>query len=389
MKTRYIIALLIALCCSLQLSAQNIFTRFYKNVLTKPRNVDSSYVYQHHLGFSPSFTSNFSSQSVSMTNVLKKTDIQYDENDNPLLDEYGDVTYFDYSFNWVDKMQESLSKRVGLFLGIGRMGLGWGIEVAPDSTQSSQNFQFSFRGNKMGLNIYYLSFEQQVEERQFFLPESIALGEGRDTFPGNHLSRLTVEGYYVLNPRRFAYPPGIAGNMVQLKSAGSWMLAARFHKSNFAVNPDEGFASFGTTQLALGCGYSYTWVPFSRPPRSDGKGMYTVFINGTLIPMLTLYNYLSIDIYDNVPGITTPKEGSFCWPTPNLLANATIGVSWSRFYLGAQLNYNVFHFNTRNSINSNPFELDDDEFSPYGGSTLNVMGVFYEWNVGLKFQVCF
>ena len=390
MKTRFIFAIVVVMASTAQVSAQNFFSRLYKNWLTKPRNVDSSYVYQHHLGFSPTFTTNLSSQSVRTTSVMKIFDFPvFDDNGNPIPDENGDPTLVpEFNIIMTDLMKESLSTRLGLFLAVGRLGFGWGFEASPDSSQNSSAFQLSLRGNKSGFNINYLAFDQKVVESLDMTPGVIEEDTTKYTFSGNHVRRLTIDGYYVLNTSRFAYPPGIAGNMVQIKSAGAWMLAGRFLQSEFAVNPEVGFATFGATQLSLGCGYSYTWVPFSRAPRNDGKGMYTFFLNGTLIPMLTLLNHMSIDIYDDLEGFSVSKRGIFCWPTPNLLANATIGVSWSRFYLGAQFNYNLFHFNTRNTINTDRLAIDVDE-SVYGAAQLNVMGVFYEWNVGLKFQACF
>ena len=268
-------------------------------------------------------------------------------------------------------------------LGFGRLGAGWSFELAPDSSQKSSTFLFSFRGNKWGLNINYLGFSQKVTEEFYSVPSTPLFTPDTSEFAtGNRVKRLTVDGYYVFNTRRFAYPPGIAGNMVQLRSAGSWMLAGRYLQSDLNLN--NAFARFGMSQLSLGCGYSYTWVPFSRAPRytnNQASNHFTFFINGTVIPMLTVFNYLTVEPdsgFENL--ISTEKRGSFCWPTPNILFNATIGLSWSKFYLGAQFNYNVFHFNTRNAINTS---------GPLQEAGLETMGVLYEWNLGLKFQACF
>lgn len=379
-------------------SAQNWLSRFYHNWLTKPRNVDSTYIYQQSMGFTPSLTSNFSNQSVTMTSVYNFENFKvplYDENFDRRLDERGNPMYKiypHYEMIITDKMNGGLSTRGGFILGIGRLGAGWSFELASDSNSKSSTFLFSFRGNKFGLNINYLDFTQKIEEEIRFSPAESSSDTISFTIPtGNRVMRLTVDGYYVINPRRFAYPPGIAGNMVQIKSAGGWMLAGRYLQSEVKVDPNWGFAKFGMAQFSLGCGYSYTWVPFSRAPKdASGRGMYTFFINGTLIPMLTLFNHLTTDPYKDVVGILTRKHSTFCWPTPNLLANATIGFSWSKFYLGVQFNYNVFQFNTRNAIDVVPLDMD---YTASGGlydeASIDVMGVLYEWNIGLKFQVCF
>ena len=379
MKIRHIITVIALVACTAQVGAQNIFSRIYHNWLVKPRNVDSTYIYQQQLGFSPSLTGNFGQQSVRLTTT-------YDIDELPYLDENGDeimVQNVRIIFN--DRMKESLSSRAGFNLALGRLGFGWSFELMPDSRQQSSAFTFSFRGNKFGLNVNYLNFTQSIVENVEIQPSEI-FGIDLDTYTidSNSLRRLTIDGFYVINTRRFAYPPGIAGNMVQLRSAGSWLLAARYMQGDLLMNPDNSFANYSMTQGSLGCGYSYTWVPWSRQPRFDGSGMYTFFINGTVIPMLTVLNHLTI--YPNgdlVNFMAADKRSVFCWPTPNLLINATVGFSWSKFYLGAQFNYNVFQFNTRNAISPDELHLSDD------GSTLNTMGLLYEWNIGLKFQACF
>lgn len=393
MKTRHIIALAMALVCGLQVEGQGLWERFYKGWLTKPRNVDSTYIYQQHLGFTPSLTSNFSRQSIRMTttDVLKDFPL-WDEDLNPILDEEGNEVYSDLVLTVTDMMKEGISKRAGLFLGLGRLGAGWSFEMAPDSSQQSSTFLFSIRGNKFGLNINYLAFSQKIFE-QFDCDPALFLNEGSiDTIAeGNRVQRLTVDGYYVFNTRRFAYPPGIAGNMVQLRSAGSWMLAGRYMQSNLDLNPEYTLASYKIAQFSLGCGYSYTWVPWSRQPKADGKGMRTFFVNGTIVPMLTFFNHLLMEPNDDFDGlINTNTLSIFCWPTPNILLNATVGYSWNNFYLGAQFNYNAFHFNTRNAISTKDLQTND-QVGTIGtlDQQLGVMGILYEWNVGLKFQACF
>lgn len=370
-------------------NGQGLWNRF-THWLTSPRNVDSTYIYQQPLGFSPALTSNFSRQSIHTTTTLTIEDIPYLDGDfNPVLDDNGDPMNVDLFLAVIHKMEEQVSSRAGFLLSYGRLGAGWSFELAPDSSQRSSTFLFSFRGNKFGLNVNYLGFNQKMIEEAHWTPPNIyGENDSRDTIlTGNRLRRLTVDGYYVFNTRRFAYPPGIAGSMVQLRSAGSWMLAARYLQSDLDLN--NSLARFGMAQISLGCGYSYTWVPFSRAPRRTNDHAigqssslpFTFFINGTVIPMLTLYNHLTVEPDKSLTGlINTEGGGNFCWPTPNLLLNATVGFSWSRFYLGAQFNYNLFHFNTRNAITSS---------GPLDDAGIQTMGVLYEWNLSLKFQACF
>lgn len=376
MKTKYIILFLLTLGFGAESSGQGWFDRFYKGWLTKPHNVDSTYIYQQPLGFTASFTGNLSRQSVMTTSVLK-------------------FYLPDYLQNWdvvvKNVMSGELYRSVGVFVGFGRLGAGWSFDVDSREHQNMSTFQFSFRGSKWGLNIDYLAFSQQTENTiNLIVRNDTAILQNTTTESvsetASEMKQLTVDGYYVINDRRFAYPPGIAGSMVQLKSAGAWLVAGRFMRGDIDIATD---AAYGinrviANQFSLGCGYSYTWVPYSRPPKShdSGKGMRTFFLNGSLIPMLTLVNHLAI--YPNVdPTMESGPRRFFCWPTPNLMANATVGYSWNRYYLGAMFTYNAFHYNKRNAIV--PFEMNlGEDLTDFG-----TMGVFYEWNLSLKFQVCF
>ena len=91
MKSRHFIVLTIALACTVQAEGQNWLSRFYYGWLTKPRNVDSTYIYQQSMGFTPSLTSNFSRQRVQMTSTLLLEDF-------PVVDDNGDVQSVDVYF---------------------------------------------------------------------------------------------------------------------------------------------------------------------------------------------------------------------------------------------------------------------------------------------------
>lgn len=358
------------------LLAQGLWDRFYDGWLVMPRNVDSNYVYQQPLGFNVSLTGNLSRQSVLVTNRIVSV--------------YGSNTTDGVVSN---KLQENLYRNVGFLVGFGRLGAGWSFNLDPAEEQQLSTFQFSFRGNKWGVNLNYLAFSQlslnhyDVNSVSSGTPAGFSFDD--TSADASRMERFTVDAYYVINARRFAYPPGIAGNMVQLKSAGGWMLAARYMRGALDIKHEinTGVDRVGMDQVSLGCGYSYTWVLYSRRPidTKSGKGMRTFFVNGTVMPMLTLFNHLSVHpllVRGGARLDTEPRE-FFCWPTPNVLANATVGYSWNRFYVGAMLAFNVFHYNSRNSVSA----VDVVEAS--GITEFGTMGVFYEWNLNLKMQVSF
>jgi len=100
----------------------------------------------------------------------------------------------------------------------------------------------------------------------------------------NTLRIFYLEGYYVLNSRKFSLSAGLYADMVQKKSAGSVLFYANYYQSRYRV--DKLFPAdndvFKTQEVSLGAGYAYNLAI------RGGK----LVIHGSLVPMFTAFSHL-------------------------------------------------------------------------------------------------
>ena len=71
---------------------------------------------------------------------------------------------------------------------------------------------------------------------------------------------LNVNAYYCFNSRRFSYPAALSQNYIQLRSAGSFLLAASLQAQK-AMAKDEDEERLKMANIGIGGGYAYNYVP--------------------------------------------------------------------------------------------------------------------------------
>ena len=104
-------------------------------------------------------------------------------------------------------LSEDLCKKVGLDLGYGNVGFGYGLEVGPRSAQKKRSLGLNVKGKSWGVHVEYFSISNPFTT-------GIVIGEaGSPDYWENQwtteenalLKNITVDGYYVFNNKRFAY----------------------------------------------------------------------------------------------------------------------------------------------------------------------------------------
>ena len=100
---------------------------------------------------------------------------------------------------------------------------------------------------------------------------------------GYRYSTILMDGYWVLNPRKFSFPAALTQSKRQKRSAGSILIGAAMTMDQFEVEDlstlQKGDVEKGVSgQLMLGAGYGYNWVP--------GRGR--LLVHASMIPMVTL-----------------------------------------------------------------------------------------------------
>ena len=171
-------------------------------------------------------------------------------------------------------------------------------------------------------------------------------------------------------------------SLVQRRTAGSWMLTARYMQGDIYNSPEASWNSynlldcFATMQASLGGGYSVNFVPWHRDPVGlRDKGLRNLTFNLTAMPVLTVFNYLRTTAYEmDENGQKTGETVSklLCYPMPNFIASSAISLTLDRFYFSTQFTYNRFYFRSRDAFNT-------DTYTQYVLDDLDFHGTFHDW----------
>lgn len=86
-----------------------------------------------------------------------------------------------------------------------------------------------------------------------------------------------VSGFYIFNHRKFSYPSAYTGKLVQKKSAGSFLVGAKYLHSNIRLPEQSTVVSslvldligYSTHQVSIGAGYSFNWVLYHRDAQTS------------------------------------------------------------------------------------------------------------------------
>lgn len=81
-------------------------------------------------------------------------------------------------------------------------------------------------------------------------------------------SRLCINAYYVISPKRFSYSAAMRGSVIQLRSAGSFIASMTYYRTNTDLGKNIYYNSeyfekdmkIMTNQLAVGFGYAHNFV---------------------------------------------------------------------------------------------------------------------------------
>ena len=360
--------------CMASLHAQKpIFWQRVNYFLTKPAKVDTTRIYQP----APSF-------SLGLFTTGQKAGFDVDVNfmiklgDNPLT---GISQY---------SLGESICKKIGLEVNSGNVGFGYGLEVGPRSALKKSSFAFNIVGKSWGMHLDYFKITNP------FLSGLTLGSEGddyyqHDEFISEELAALrsfTIDGYYVFNNKRFAYPAAYKIGLIQRHTAGSWVLTARYMQGNLYNSPEASWDTynmldcFSTLQASVGGGYSVNFVPWHKDPTGPrDQGLRNLTINLTALPVITFVNYLKTTSYeydfDDESGdfYNTGEKVSkiWCYPMPNYIGSAAISLTMWRFFFSTQFTYNRFYFRSSDAFDANQMDIPDYV------DGLSFRGIFHNW----------
>jgi hypothetical protein len=338
--------------------------------LTKPAVVDTTRIYQPKPCFSLGL---FSTGQKAVFNTNVKFNIDIDGQSVPGLSTY--------------RLSENLCKKVGLEVGYGNISLGYGFEVGHKSAWKKSAFAFNIIGKSWGVRFNYFKITNP------FTSELTLGNEGDSLYIHDEivskesaiLRNFAIDGYYVFNNKRFAYPAAYKIGLVQRHTAGSWMLTARYMQGRLFNSPEAAWDSynlldcFSTMQASIGGGYSVNFVLWHKDPVGprDAK-LRNLTINLTAMPVITLVNYLTTTSYEyddegNYSGEKISKI--WCYPMPNYIGSAAISLTFGRIFFSTQFTYNWFYFRSNDAFVIKKMDIPDYV------DDLTFQGSFRDWTV--------
>ena len=364
----------------LSVQAQELtFWQKVNRMMTTYKNVDTLYVYQPKQGFTLGV---FSTEQQAGVNV----NILFDLNssaDNPLsgLSQY--------------TLKGGISTKLGLELGYGKLVCDYSFEIGPKKAYTKRALALNLLGKAWGINCnffkitnpYHAIVSVGEEGTPDYWQDEVVASEP------SMLRSLTIDGYYIFNNKRFAYPAVYKAGLVQRKTTGSWMVAARYMQGDLNNSPKASYDAynlldgFSTMQVAIGGGYSANIVCWHRDPvELRDKGLRNLTLNLTAMPVISVFNYLkTISFEYNNAGECVGKKVSkmYCYPMPSFIGSAAVGMTLDRFFLSTQFTYNLYYFYDPRAINAEKLQIQGFE------GCSKSYGSFHDWKVKVMFTYKF
>ena len=336
------------------------------------RNLDSTYVFQPFEGWHVSSTYEWRMDKIGL--------------EIPIKMDFGTVAS---EATLRVKMIHSQSHHVGLRGGYGPISLGYSVALGE---KPDRHFSFNWISNQFGLLFHYTKMNDTASSTLEYsgsssvdLPQEASQGR-----------IWMISGYYAFSHKKFSYPSVYRGKVVQRKSAGSFMVGAKFHHANLRLPESKTILSslvlnltgYTTNQFSVGAGYSYNWVLYHRDARSthDLRSLRNLTFNTTAIPLLTLVNEMRMThiIPPNANEEIIPVHGGIL---PNALLRVGLCYTFGHLYINSNLDFHYLQFRSKELTeddlkNALPADIDYTY-------RLSVLGHVFNWSAGVEIHYRF
>ena len=202
------------------------------------------------------------------------------------------------------KMTISSMSSSGFFtsLGVwaGYRGYGFGYSKELKGGEGS-TFSLGAVGGRFGINLRYSTFRSKTPDLTITNEDGGVITTEDETIDLDapiKVKSLFIDGYYLFNGKHFSYAAAYDQSIIQRRSAGSFMAGLMYYRTNVDYSDNSnwglsylmcGVGKIRVTQMSVGFGYSYNWVP--------AKGW---LVNVMAMPMLTFYNKLKFYYYPDI-----------------------------------------------------------------------------------------
>ena len=274
--------------------------------------------------------------------------------------------------------------KTGLAVGFGPLRLAFGVDLAKKKDSRNKYFSLGTRTSFYGAEIEYYDIEQYPGGQMAF--------EGSDPVDLNseymgHMRDLALDGFYAFNRHRFIYNAAYGGKVLQRRSAGSWMVTAKYLQGEFSVHDDDpiwkelnDLQRYTTQQVSLGGGYSFNWVPVHRDPtdRKTLRNLRNLTLNATVLPMVSFYNHIQTEQATEDGSVKVRFKGQ---PSLSPILRGALCYTFGRWSVNLNVDYDRFSFQG--------VETDVSQQDGHYRSTVKTDGVFSNLTAEAKLHVRF
>ena len=199
--------------------------------------------------------------------------------------------------DWKLCFEPPTASSIGFWAGYRGTGVSYSQSL---NKNAGRYFSISSTGPKYGFNFRYRRFKTSIatSNATIYSNEKLIedIDDDEDLASPVWIHSTYINGYYVLNGRRYSQAAAYNQSVIQRHSAGSLLLGATWYQSSFDYSDIKNgyFMIFGNGtsrikvhQANIGVGYGYNWVPF--------RGFV---VNAMAMPTISVYNRVKVDKYD-------------------------------------------------------------------------------------------
>lgn len=222
------------------------------------------------------------------------------------------------------------NRKATLSMGISYLGLSLSAALNPAKLLGRyRDYELNFNsyGRSFGFDIIY-------QDAKNFTGWHDRDGMERIDLPADILKMktLNLNAFYIFNNRRFSYPAAFTQSYIQRRSAGSFLLAASGQGQHATLQWEQGM-DLKMTNLGLGAGYAYNYVP---------RQGWLLHISA--LPTFIVYSNTSMNFGD------TRIPLHYHFPEVIITGRGAVVRRWGNKFLGMSMVFNFTNIGNEESL---------------------------------------
>lgn len=228
------------------------------------------------------------------------------------------------------KSEMEADKKATVSVGVSYLGVSLSLSLNPAKMLGKyRDYEVAFKsyGKRFGFDVGY-------QDAKNFTGWHENDGQARIELPADMLSvkTLNANAYYVFNHRRFSYPAALTQSYIQRRSAGSFLLGASAQGQHARLNWEQEM-HLKMTNIALGAGYGYNYVPSK-----------SWLLHISALPTFIVYSKTSMTFGDdNVPL-------HYHFPEVIITSRGAVVHQWSNKFCGLAMSFNFTNIGHKDNL---------------------------------------